>query len=70
MVQVHHGRKTRKAQNSDHFRGEWLAHQAAMKEEDRDIDDEDMSYEEWLAGDMDTPWMGKPRVSEAGTIIA
>lgn len=65
-----HGRKARKAQNSDRFQVEWLAHQAAMKEEERDLDDEDMAYEEWLAGDMEEPWPGKPRVGEIGTIIA
>jgi len=54
----------------DLFDVEWAAHQAAIAEEEREVDDEDMSYEEWLAGDMVEPFVGTPRIGETGTIIA
>ena len=53
MVQVHHGRKTHKAANSDKFYAEWAAHQAAMAEEERDIEFDDEDVEPPIHGDED-----------------
>lgn len=46
MVQVHHGRKTRKAHSSDRFHAEWLAHEAAVAEEDRTLESIEAEEEE------------------------
>ena len=45
MFQPRKGRKTHKALNSDRFHTEWLAHQAAVEEEERVLSDEELADE-------------------------